>query len=196
MLHYNSGTIASHAKASHHVNNAVMLARLARVMETASALDESARLATLQGYGVLDTPNEPAFDAIVRKARASLRVPIVLVSLVDENRQWFKARIGLDVAQTPRCISFCTHALFRSDMLIIPDAQKDERFSSNPLVTGAPHIRFYAGAPLKAPNGSRIGTLCAIDTRPRSGLTSSQMLIMTSLAAETIEALEQRRSLK
>ena len=157
---------------------------------------EVTRLDTLRGYGVLDTPNEPAFDAIVRKARSALQVPIVLVSLVDEDRQWFKARVGLDVAETPRCISFCTHALFRSDMLIIPDARQDERFATNPLVTGAPHIRFYAGAPLKAPNGSRIGTLCAIDTRPRSGLTDSQIAAMERLAAQTIEALEQRRSVR
>jgi GAF domain-containing protein len=163
-------------------------------MDPASTRVEATRLATLQGYGVLDTPNEPAFDAIVRKARTALQVPIVLVSLLDENRQWFKARLGLDVTETPRCISFCTHALFRSDMLIIPDARQDERFADNPLVTGPPHIRFYAGAPLKAPNGSRIGTLCAIDTRPRSGLTDSQIATMEGLAAETIEAMEQRRT--
>lgn len=163
-------------------------------MDDVPAPVEAARLATLQGYGVLDTPNEPEFDAIVREARAALKVPIVLVSLVDENRQWFKARIGLDATETPRCISFCTHALFRSDMLIIPDATQDERFATNPLVTGAPHIRFYAGAPLKAPNGSRIGTLCAIDTRPRTGLTDRQIATMERLAIETIEAMEQRRS--
>lgn len=93
-------------------------------MDDVPAPVEAARLATLQGYDVLDTPNELEFDAIVREARAALKVPIVLVSLVDENRQWFKARIGLDATETPRCISFCTHALFRSDMLIIPDATR------------------------------------------------------------------------
>jgi len=154
---------------------------------------ERSRLASLKGYGILDTPNEPEFDRIVHKAKAELKAPIVLVSLVDENRQWFKAHIGLAVAETPRFISFCTHALFRSDMLIIPDATKDARFATNPLVTGAPHIRFYAGAPLKASGGSRIGTLCAIDTRPRMGLTRDQITCMESLAAETITAMERRR---
>lgn len=156
--------------------------------------NETQRLAALKGYGILDTPNEPEFDAIVHKAKAALRVPIVLVSLVDEKRQWFKARIGLDVAETPRCISFCTHALFRSNMLIIPDATKDHRFSSNPLVTNAPHIRFYAGAPLKTPAGNRIGTFCAIDKQPRSGLSDTQIAMMESLAAGTIVALERRRT--
>ena len=163
-------------------------------MDVVPATAETVRLATLRGYGVLDTPNEPAFDAIVRKARTALQVPIVLVSLVDENRQWFKARLGLDATETPRCISFCTHALFRSDMLIIPDATLDEKFAANPLVTGAPHIRFYAGAPLKAPNGSRIGTLCAIDTKPRAGLTDKQIATMESLAGETIKAMEERQA--
>lgn len=142
---------------------------------------------------MLDTPNEPEFDAIVRKAKIVVGVPIVLISLLDENRQWFKAQIGLDVTETPRCISFCTHALFGSEMLIIPDATRDDRFADNPLVTHAPYIRFYAGAPLKAAGGARLGTLCAIDTRPRSGLSDAQIGLMIRLAAETIDAMERRR---
>ena len=142
---------------------------------------------------MLDTPNEPEFDAIVRKAKVVVGVPIVLISLLDENRQWFKAQIGLDVTETPRCISFCTHALFGSEMLIIPDATRDDRFADNPLVTHAPYIRFYAGAPLKAAGGARLSTLCAIDTRPRSGLSDAQIGLMTRLAAETIDAMERRR---
>ncbi|VXC42514.1 GAF domain-containing protein [Sphingomonas sp. 8AM] len=156
--------------------------------------DESARLQTLRGYGILDTPNEPEFDAIINKAKAALNVPIVLMSLIDEDRQWFKARVGLNVAETPRCISFCTHAIYQSDMLIIPDAAKDERFAQNPMVTGAPYIRFYAGAPLRAPNGARVGTLCVIDTRPRSGLSPSQITQMEGFAAQIAEAMNRRLS--
>lgn len=162
-------------------------------MNGSDQLVEAERIRTLKGYGALDTPNEPEFDIIVHKAQFAIQVPIVLVSLIDENRQWFKARIGLDVTETPRCISFCTHALFRTEMLIIPDASQDGRFATNPLVTHAPYIRFYAGAPLKAPGGARIGTLCAIDTRPRSGLSNAQITTMEGLAAETIATMERRR---
>ncbi|WP_431822230.1 diguanylate cyclase domain-containing protein [Burkholderia sp. F1] len=130
--------------------------------------DEAARLATLHSLDILDTPPEERFDRVTRLARRLFDVPIALVSLVDENRQWFKSRIGLDAAETPRDVSFCAHALLARDTLVIPDARLDERFHDNPLVTGTPGIRFYAGQPLRAPNGARIGTLCLIDTRPRS----------------------------
>ena len=156
--------------------------------------EEQQRLGTLQGYGIMDSPNEPEFDAIVQATKHALRAPIVLVSLVDEHRQWFKARVGLDVAETPRCISFCTHALSGPSVLVIPDARLDERFSSNPLVTGEPHIRFYAGAPLTAPNGRRIGTLCVIDTVPRAGLTHWQEQQLVELAARTIDAMGRRKA--
>ncbi len=163
-------------------------------MKISTPLAEPERLSTLRSYGILDTPNEPEFDAIVRKAKAAMDVPIVLMSLVDENRQWFKARVGLDKNETPRCISFCTHAIYQSNMLIIPDATKDERFSFNPMVTGAPFIRFYAGAPLKAPNGGRVGTLCLIDTRPRGGWSADQIKVMEGFAAEIMAAMERRLS--
>jgi GAF domain-containing protein len=163
------------------------------MMDVASLHTETERVKVLRGYGVLDTPNEPEFDAIALKAKIALRVPIMLISLLDENRQWFKAQIGLNVTETPRGISFCTHALFGSAMLVIPDATRDDRFADNPLVTHAPYVRFYAGAALKAPSGARLGTLCAIDTRSRSGLSDAQIGLMTRLAAETIDAMERRR---
>ncbi len=111
---------------------------------------------------------EERFDRITRIARQLFSVPIALVSLVDEDRQWFKSRQGLDAKQTPRDISFCGHAIIDKQALIVQDALDDERFADNPLVCDAPNIRFYAGCPIAAPNGHRIGTLCLIDQEPRS----------------------------
>jgi GAF domain-containing protein len=153
---------------------------------------ERERLATLNSYGVLDTPNEPEFDAIVTEAKKALATPIALISLIDHHRQWFKARVGLDVAETPRCISFCTHAIDRASVMVVPDAKQDERFVDNPLVTGPPYIRFYAGAPLKAENGRRIGTLCVIDIVPRTGLTSWREKKLVELADRAVEAMQRR----
>jgi diguanylate cyclase (GGDEF)-like protein len=129
---------------------------------------EKSRLATLQSLGVLDTPAEERFDRLARLARRMFDVPIALVSLVDENRQWFKSCQGLDVSETPRDISFCGHAILGDDIFVIPDATKDPRFADNPLVSGEPLIRFYAGCPLQDVEGNKMGTLCIIDKRPRS----------------------------
>lgn len=129
---------------------------------------ESERLAALRCLGLLDTPPSESFDRITRLAAETLDVPIVLVSLIDEARQWFKSRVGLDVTETPRQVSFCSHAISNRERLNIPDASRDPRFSSNPLVTGAPHIRAYLGIPIHSLEGHAIGTLCAIDTRPRA----------------------------
>lgn len=155
--------------------------------------DEPARLAELKGYGVLDTPNEAEFDAIVREAAAALGVPIALISLIDENRQWFKARVGLEPQETPRSISFCTHAIRGPDVFVVNDATADTRFSKNPLVTGDPNIRFYAGAPLRTASGRRIGTLCVIDRLARPQLTEQDIARLTLLAEKTMQALERRR---
>ena len=112
-------------------------------------IDEGRRIDALKGYGILDTPNEPEFDRIVQEAAAMLGAPIALISLVDEHRQWFKAKLGLEPDEMPRSISFCTHAIHGSDMMVVEDAAEDARFAANPLVTGDPGIRFYAGTPLK-----------------------------------------------
>lgn len=146
--------------------------------------DEAARLATLHSLDLLDTPPEERFDRLTRLARRLFDVPIALVSLVDENRQWFKSRTGLDAPETSRDVSFCAHALLTNDALVIPDALLDERFHGNPLVTGAPGIRFYAGQPLSAPNGARVDTLCLIDTQPRS-LDRDALALLDDLARMT-----------
>lgn len=155
--------------------------------------NESAQVAALKGYGVLDTPNEAEFDAIVREAALVLGTPIALISLLDENRQWFKAKVGLEPRETPRSISFCTHAIRGSDVFVVEDATKDERFSNNPLVTGNPSIRFYAGAPLKTSSGMRIGTLCVIDSKPHPALTTFETLQLSALADRTMAAMEKRK---
>ncbi len=130
--------------------------------------EEESRLKKLVSLNILDTPPEERFDRLTRMAKRMFSVPIALVSLVDENRQWFKSCVGLSVSETPRDISFCGHAILGNDIFVIPDATKDERFSDNPLVLNEPNIRFYAGCPLRSLNGSKLGTLCIIDQKPRS----------------------------
>lgn len=143
-------------------------------------VNESARLALLRELLLLDTPPEERLDKIVAFAASEFDVPACLISLVDNDRQWFKARIGIDACETPRDISFCGHALHSAQLLMVPDASLDVRFHDNPLVTGPPHIRFYAGAPLVCRDGLVIGTLCLIDTRPRL-LDQIEQAILASL---------------
>jgi diguanylate cyclase (GGDEF)-like protein len=133
------------------------------VIEPPIPLDETCRLQTLLSLRILDTEPEERFDRITRLAKRVFGVPIALVSLVDSHRQWFKSRQGLDALETPREISFCGHAITLDQILVVEDALLDERFRDNPLVTGEPHVRFYAGYPVRAPNGTRLGTLCIID---------------------------------
>jgi PAS domain S-box-containing protein len=139
-----------------------------RVIVPPTPLDEAERIAELHALGILDSPPEERFDRITRTAQRLFDVPIALVSLVDAKRQWFKSCIGLGVPETDRSISFCAHALLRDEPLVIADAQADERFADNPLVTGDPFIRFYAGQPLRTQRGRKLGTLCVIDRRPRT----------------------------
>jgi diguanylate cyclase (GGDEF)-like protein len=129
--------------------------------------NEKSRLAALSALNILDTPPEDRFDRLTQMTKQILNVPVAVISLVDENRQWFKSCIGLDASETPRDISFCGHAINGDDLFIIPDASQDERFADNPLVENDPKIRFYAGCPLKALDGSKLGTLCIIDQQPR-----------------------------
>ena len=130
-------------------------------------LAEKERITALHRLEVLDTPGEERFDRFTRLAAASFGVPIALVSLVDTDRQWFKSCVGIDSPGTPRSMAFCSHAVALDDLLVVPDASLDERFAANPLVTGSPHIRFYAGQPVRSLDGQPLGTLCIIDTRPR-----------------------------
>lgn len=129
--------------------------------------NEKERLKTLRSTDILDTDPEERFDRLTRMAKRVFGVSIALVSLVDENRQWFKSKAGLDACETGRDISFCGHAILGNDIFIIEDALEDERFADNPLVTGEPKIRFYAGAPLRYLDGNKLGTLCIIDQKPR-----------------------------
>ena len=154
--------------------------------------DEDERLSALRELLLLDTPPEERFDRLARFVAEQLDVPIALLTLVDGQRQWFKARVGIDATETPRDISFCGHAIMKNDVFIVEDASRDPRFSDNPLVTGEPHIRFYAGAPLSAPGGHRIGTLCVIDTVPRT-LGPVELSILDALrrlANETVAGRE------
>lgn len=154
---------------------------------------EEARLTTLARYEVLDTPPEAAFDRITALTSAIFDVPVVLISLVDRDRQWFKSCYGLDLRETDRSVSFCVHAIEADAVLVVPDATRDARFTANPLVTGEPGIRFYAGAPLKTTDGYKLGTLCLIDRRPRAGLSPPQQETLASLAALVVDELELRR---
>jgi diguanylate cyclase (GGDEF)-like protein len=129
--------------------------------------DEEERLQALSILNILDSAPEERFDRLTRLAKKMFDVPISLVSLVDKNRQWFKSHDGLDVTETSRDISFCAHAILHDKTFIVNDTLSDARFADNPLVTNDPHIRFYAGCPLKAPNGLNVGTLCIIDNKPR-----------------------------
>lgn len=147
----------------------------------AKPADEPARLDALRALNILDTSPEERFDRLTRLAKRLFDVPIALVSLVDVDRQWFKSCVGLDASETPRDISFCGHAIVGDEILMIRDTLVDERFHDNPLVTGAPHIRFYAGCPLRVPNGSKIGTLCLIDIEPRT-LSDEDRSLLRDLA--------------
>lgn len=149
-------------------------------------IDESERLAALRALQVLDTPSEERFDRITRVAAALFEVPIALVSLVDQDRQWFKSRCGLGVTETPRNIAFCAHAILSKEILAVPETLLDERFRDNPLVVSDPGIRSYHGAPLQAANGQRVGTLCIIDTRPRQ-FDADQLARLRDLA-DIVEA--------
>lgn len=155
--------------------------------------DEAARLAVLRRYAVLDTDHDPSFDRIAMLVQRNLDVPIALVSLVDAERQWFKACIGLDGRETSRDVAFCAHAILASDVFEVPDALADPRFRDNPLVTGAPHIRAYLGAPLITEDNFKLGTLCAIDTRPRE-FTPAQIATLVDLAKLVVDELELRRT--
>lgn len=156
--------------------------------------NESQRIEALCGLNILDTPADPRFDRITRIAQTYFNMPIVLVSLIDTQRQWFKSRQGLDATETPRNISFCGHAILGDDVFYVPNTLLDSRFSDNPLVTGTPDIRFYAGAPLAAPDGLKVGTLCLIDTQPRS-LSPEEFGFLRDLAGLVEEELLRDRQL-
>jgi signal transduction histidine kinase len=154
---------------------------------------EQARLRALHALGILDTPPEPTFDHIAELAAAMLGTPMAFVSLIDADRQWFKAHIGTDLAQTERRHAFCDHTVREHDILVIPDARKEPRFVDNPHVTGKPHARFYAGAPVESADGHRLGSVCVVDTSPREGLRPDQIAGLRAIARLAEVELERHR---
>jgi len=154
--------------------------------------NESKRLKVLWQYEVLDTVPEEVFDDLTELAARICEAPIALISLVDEKRQWFKSKVGVSVSETSRDLSFCAYAITQSDLFIVPDATRDQRFANNPLVTSDPKIRFYAGAPLITPDGHALGTLCVIDKVPRE-LRLEQKQALRILARHVVSQLELRR---
>ena len=158
--------------------------------------DEADRLSALRAYGVLHTAPQPEFDDAVLVAAQVCGTPTALISFVTEDQQWFKARVGLDADSTPREQSFCAHAMGGAKVMVVPDAALDRRFADNPLVTGEPHIRFYAGAPLVSPDGHPLGSLCVIDSVPRpDGLDERQTLALEALARQVMSQMELHRLL-
>ena len=159
--------------------------------------ETEARVAALATYGILDTGPEAGFDDIVLLATRICETPVALVSLVERDRQWFKARVGFPSCETPLSQSVCAHALVEGETLVIPDLASDTRTRDNTLVTADPRIRFYAGAVLKTPGGVPLGTLCVIDTKPRpAGLTATQLESLTALARQVESQMELRRALR
>jgi GAF domain-containing protein len=154
--------------------------------------NEKKRLKVLWQYDVLDTVPEEVFDDLTELAARICEAPIALISLVDEKRQWFKAKVGVSLSETSRDISYCAYAITQSDLFIVPDATKDKRFANNPMVTSEPKIRFYAGAPLITPDGHALGTLCVIDKVPRE-LRPDQKQALRILARHVVSQLELRR---
>jgi diguanylate cyclase (GGDEF)-like protein len=164
-------------------------------MEAPLPPNESQRLAALHLYDVLDTARERAFDDITKLAAYICDVPVALVSFVDEDRQWFKSKVGLEFTQTPRSISFCAHAILQpGELMVVHDASRDARFSDNPMVTGEPNVRFYAGAPLISMDGQPLGTLCVLDKVPRE-LDAMMEDSLKALARQVVAQLELRRAL-
>lgn len=158
--------------------------------------DEEGRLPLLRGYALLDTPPEPAFNAIAKAVAERFSAPIALISLVDENRLWFKAAVGLDVTETPRSMSFCAHAIQRDSVLVVSDALSDPTFASTPLVTSDPTIRFYAGAPIRAAQGHRLGTICVIDRQPRDDFSLEDQAQLEVFAQQVMALIRLRAQAK
>ena len=158
----------------------------------AKPANEATRINTLRALHVLDTSPEERFDRLTRLAKRLFGVPIALVSLVDDDRQWFKSCQGLSATETPRDISFCGHAILDNNIFLITDASLDERFHDNPLVADEPHIRFYAGCPLSVPDGSKLGTLCIIDREPRQFSEEDKALLrdLARMAEQELAALQ------
>lgn len=158
--------------------------------------DEAERLAALVNYGILDTDFEDAYDCITRLAARMFDAPISLISLIDQKRQWFKSAYGLTARETARDHAFCAHAIQQADVYVVPDAKQSTLFKDNPLVTGDPHVTFYAGAPLINSDGYALGTVCIIDRKPRAGLGTREQMLLQDFAKLVIIMMEQRKKIR
>jgi GAF domain-containing protein len=154
--------------------------------------NEAKRVAVLRGYEILDSAPEKAFDDLAKLAAIVCDVPGAMITFIDSERQWFKSNTGFVANEIPREMSFCAHAIMLQDVMVVEDAQKDERFAGNPLVTSGPQIRFYAGSPLIAPTGEALGTVCVIDHRPRT-VSENQKTALKLLSNQVQVLLEWRR---
>jgi two-component system, NtrC family, sensor kinase len=164
-------------------------------MAAASPSTEAARLAALNRYAILDSEPEQSFDDLVILAAHICQTPMAMLSLVDDHRQWFKSKLGVQVRETPREISICVHAIQQGDLFVVPDTRQDARFRESPLVTGEPHVRFYAGAPLINEDGYALGTLCVMDREPRE-LDEAQKEAIQALGRLALRQMELRMNLQ
>jgi len=164
-------------------------------MATASPSNEAARLAALNRYAILDSEPEQSFDDLVTLAAHVCQTPMATLSLVDDHRQWFKSKLGVEVKETPRECSICAHAIQQRDLFIVSDTLEDPRFRENPLVTGEPYIRFYAGTPLVNEDGFALGTLCVLDREPRQ-LDAEQKEAINALGRLALRQMELRMNLQ
>src|SRR6185503_18550241 len=163
-------------------------------MLAAVPADEAARLEALRELEILDSAPEGEFDDLALIASQICDTPISLISLVDRDRQWFKSKVGIDNRETSRDVAFCAHAILQRELFVVPDTTQDPRFSDNPLVKADPRIRFYAGAPLRTPDGYALGTLCVLDRKPRQ-LTAEQEDALRALSRQVEAQIELRRRL-
>ena len=154
--------------------------------------DELARHVALRQYHILDTPPEETFDRLTDLAARICGTPMAIINLIDDSRQWFKAKVGLELSEMPRQVGLCPHAIQQRDLFIVEDTSQDPRFAHDPVVTSYPYVRFYAGAPLVTPQGHAIGMLCVIDHAPRQ-LRQEQAAALRLLARQVIVQLESRR---
>jgi len=164
-------------------------------MATPSSSTEAARVAALNRYAILDSEPEQSFDDLVILAAHICQVPMAMLSLVDDHRQWFKSSLGVQIRETPKDVSICVHAIQQNDLFIVPDTLQDARFRDNPLVTGEPHIRFYAGTPLINDDGFALGTLCVLDRQPRQ-LDPGQKEAINALGRLALRQMELRTNLR
>ncbi len=164
-------------------------------MAALTTSSEAARVAALNRYAILDSEPEQSFDDLVTLAAHICQTPMAMLSLVDDHRQWFKSKLGVQVRETPREVSICAHAIQQGDLFVVPDTLQDARFRESPLVTGEPHIRFYAGAPLVNEDGYALGTLCVVDREPRE-LDSAQKEAIQALGRLALRQMELRMNLQ